>query len=306
MLDNARLAAIAAAQHALFTPAQALQCGLSYRTLRQWKESGRVSLRHPGVLLITGSPETWEQSLTAAILAAGPTAAVSHRPAARLWGVLEDDTIEITVPRNCSCRLTGVLVHRSRDLVDAHVSHWKGFPVTKPARTIVDLGAVLAPDKLEDVLDRALARRLLKVPAVESMLSELAGRGRPGTAAVRKILDERALGRETADGLLEPRMARLLQRAGLPAAEFQYPIHAPGGRFLARVDFAYAGLLLAIEVDGWAVHGSPAAMGKDFVRQNGLVPYSWRVLRFTWAQVVHEPGYVAATIGRTLAALAAA
>jgi very-short-patch-repair endonuclease len=46
-------------------------------------------------------------------------------------------------------------------------------------------------------------------------------------------------------------------------------------------------------------------MGKDFVRQNGLVPYRWRVLRFTWAQVVHQPEYLAATIGSVLAALAA-
>ncbi len=100
-------------------------------------------------------------------------------------------------------------------------------------------------------------------------------------------------------------MARLLRRAGLPPAVFQHPIHTPDGRFLARVDFAYPELLLAIEVDGWKSHGTPRAMGKDFVRQNGLVPYGWRVLRFTWFQVVRQPDYVAAVIGRTLAALAA-
>jgi very-short-patch-repair endonuclease len=155
------------------------------------------------------------------------------------------------------------------------------------------------------VLDRALTRRLIRVAAVESMLAQLAGRGRPGTAVVAKILDERALGKEPADGQLEPRMARLLRRAGLPPAAFQYPVHTPEGRFLARVDFAYPEVLLAIEVDGWKIHGSPRAMGKDFVRQNGLVPYGWRVLRFTWAQVVHQPEYVAGVIGRTLAALAA-
>jgi hypothetical protein len=102
---------------------------------------------------------------------------------------------------------------------------------------------------------------------LEWMLTELAGRGRPGTAVVAKILDERALGKEPADGQLEPRMARLLRQAGLPSAAFQYPIHTPDGRFLARVDFAYPELLLAIEVDGWESHGSPSAMGKDFVRR---------------------------------------
>ncbi len=305
MPENDRLMGIAAAQHAVFTTSQALQCGLSYLTIRQWERTGRVVLRHPRVWLIAGSPATWLQSLAAAILAGGPRAAVSHRSAARLWGVLDDETVEISIPRSRSCRLDGVVVHRSRDLVDDHISRWEGFPLTKPARTIVDLGAVLPPEKVEDVLDRALTRKRTTIAGVEWMLTELAGRGRPGTAAVAKILDERALGKEPADGLLEPRMARLLRTAGLPPAAFQHPVHTPEGRFLARVDFAYPELLLAVEVDGFESHGSPSAMGKDFVRQNGLVPYRWRVLRFTWAQVVHQPEYVAATIGRVLAALAA-
>jgi very-short-patch-repair endonuclease len=262
-------------------------------------------LLHPRVFAFSGSPATWEQSLTAAVLAGGSAAAVSHRAGARLWGVLDDETVEITVPRNRSCDLEGVTVHRSRDLVEDHISRWKGFPVTKPARTIVDLGAVLPPGELEDVLDRALTKRLLKVAGVEWMLNELSGKGRHGTAAVAKMLDERALGMEPADGLLEPRMARLLRRAGLPAAEFQHQVHTSEGRFLARVDFAYPALLLAIEVDGFESHGTPRAMAKDFVRQNGLVPYGWRVLRFTWAQVVHQPDEVGATIGATRAALAA-
>ena len=46
-------------------------------------------------------------------------------------------------------------------------------------------------------------------------------------------------------------------------------------------------------------------MAKDFVRQNGLVPHRWLVLRFTWNQVVHQPDSVAAGIGASLAALAA-
>lgn len=305
MPDRSALAGTAALQHALFTTKQTLQCGLSYKVLRTWQAAGTVVERHPGVFAFAGAPQTWEQSLMAAVLGAGESAVVSHRSGARLWGILEDDTVEITVPRNRRPRLEGVKVHRSRDLAHHHVIHWKGFPVTKPARVIVDLGAVLPPDEVEDVLDRALTRKLLKIAGVEWMLTELSHQGRHGTGVVGKILDERALGKEPAHGQLEPRMARLLRRAGLPAAVFQHRIYTADGRFLAQVDFAYPELLLAIEVDGFETHGSPRAMSKDFVRQNGLVPYGWRVLRFTWYQVVHQPEYVAATIGRTLSALAA-
>ena len=98
-------------------------------------------------------------------------------------------------------------------------------------------------------------------------------------------------------------MARLLRRAGLRSAAFQYEIRDQDGRFVARVDFAYPELLLAIEVDGYEIHGSPGAMAKDFVRQNGLVPLRWHVLRFTWSQVVREPDLVAAAIADAISAL---
>jgi hypothetical protein len=295
----------ASRQYAAFTAQQAYADGLSRSSLHRWVREGRLLTLHPGVHAFAGSTSSWERSLMAAVLAAGPGAVVSHRAGARLWGLLDDETIEITVPRNRCPDLAAVVVHRSRDLADNHVSHWKRFPVTKPARTIVDLGAVLPAADVEDVLDRALTRHLFTIAAVEWSLTELSRQGRDGTGVVRRILHERALGKDPADGLLEPRMARLLSRAGLPSAVFQHPIHKPDGRFLARVDFAYPELLLAIEVDGFESHGSPRAMEKDFVRQNGLVPYGWRVLRFTWAQVVHQSAYVAATIGRVLAALAA-
>ena len=198
-----------------------------------------------------------------------------------------------------------MIVHRSTDLASHHVSRWRGFPVTKPARLLVDLAGILPPHEVEDALDRALTRRLINIAGVEWMVTELSQHGRPGTGVMSRILGERALGKESPHGQLEPRMARLLRRAGLPPARFQYRVHAPDGRFLAQVDFAYPELLLAIEVDGWESHGTPKAMGSDFVRQNGLVPYRWRVLRFTWTQVVRQPEYVASTIGRTLESLAA-
>lgn len=295
----------AARQYGAFTAAQAFGCGVSRSTLHRWVREGRLVAIHPGVYAFAGSPASWEWSMMAAILAAGPEAVASHRSAARIWELLDDDSVEITVPLKRCPRLERVEVHRSTDLVAGHVTKWKRFPVTKPARVIVDLGAVLPPDEVEDVLDRALTRNLITIPGVEWMLNELSRPGRHGTGVAGRILDERALGKERAHGQLEPRMARLLRTAGLPPARFQHRVYAPDGRFLAQVDFAYPELLLAIEVDGWESHGTPEAMGKDFVRQNGLVPYRWRVLRFTWTQVVRQPEYVASTIHQTVTSLAA-
>jgi very-short-patch-repair endonuclease len=171
---------------------------------------------------------------------------------------------------------------------------------------MVDLAAVLAPEAVEDALDTGLrSPALFSVPAVEAALNRLSGRGRRGAGVLRKVLEEREFGNAVNDSELEKRMNRLLKKAGLPKAVFHYVVTAEG-RFLAEVDFAYPEIKLAIEVDGFGVHGTPRAMAKDFVRQNGLVPFGWRVLRFTWRQVVDEPGMVAAAIAGAIDALRAA
>jgi hypothetical protein len=294
----------AARQHGVIARWQAFECGLTKAALDHRVAKGLLIVLHPGVYAVAGAPKTWEQSLMAARLAAGRGAVVSHRSAARLWKLTEsgDDIVEITVPRPGSPRLRGVIVHRSTDLVPHHTMVWQRLPLTNPLRTIVDLEAVLRTDLVEDALDRGLIRRLYSIASIEWMRNELGRSGRNGAGAIRRILDERALGAEPPDGMLEPRMARLLRDAGLPPAAFQYVILTPDGRFLAVVDFAYPELRLAIEVDGYEVHGTPKAMARDFVRQNGLVRYRWQVLRFTWTQVVRSPGAVAAVIAEARAA----
>jgi very-short-patch-repair endonuclease len=247
--------------------------------------------------------------MLAACLAAGDDAVASHRSAARIWGLVEgsEDILEISVPRRNGPRPRGTIVHRSGDLLAAHTTVRHRIPTTNPLRTMVDLGAVVSPDEVEDALDAGLAwPSLFSVAAVEAMRKHLAQHGRAGTGVLRRVLEERALGEAVSDSKLERRMGELLRRAELPAAVFHYAVHTPAGLFLAEVDFAYPELKLAIEVDGFEVHGTPRAMAKDFVRQNGLVPYGWRVLRFTWRQVTREPEMVAAAIRRTLEALQAA
>ena len=304
---NVTLARRAAQQHGAFTVTQATACGIPKSTLYDDVDRGRIQLLHPGVFAPAGAAPTWERSLSAALLAAGSDAVASHRSAGRLWRITDEshDGVEITVPRSQGPRLRGVVVHRSMDLVPSHVFRVDRIPVTKPARTLVDLGAVLGAAEVEDALDRALIRRMLTVAGVEWMRDELARQGRPGAGVIRRVLDERALGTNRPDGLLEPRMARLMRRAGLPPAEFQYPVHSSAGRFLARVDFAYVALRLAIEVDGYHVHGTRRAMEADFVRQNLLAAQGWLVVRFTWGQVVRRPEMVAGVIAAALLARAA-
>lgn len=233
------------------------------------------------------------------MLAAGAGAMASHRSAARLWGLLDADVLEVTVPAERRPRLAGVVLHRSADVADGRPVLRHAVPVTPPRRMLVDLGAVVGAGPVEDILDRALERRLVTVTGVERSLSELGARGRSGAGVLRGVLDRRALGAARPDSLLEPRMARLLADFALLTAAFQHEVRR-GGRLVARVDFTYPDVRLAVEVDGWGAHSSPRALQSDLARQNALVGLGWTVLRFTWPDVVHRPAVVAADVRRVL------
>jgi very-short-patch-repair endonuclease len=47
-----------------------------------------------------------------------------------------------------------------------------------------------------------------------------------------------------------------------------------------------------MEADSFTWHTSRAAHQRDCARYNLLVLHGWRVLRFTWEQVMHQQAYV--------------
>ncbi|HET9442421.1 MAG TPA: DUF559 domain-containing protein [Acidimicrobiales bacterium] len=287
----AALTRVAAVQHALVTTAQCRRLGIAASTTGVWVRRGWLEWVQPHVLRVAGSPETFEQQLLGAVLGAGPGAAASHRAAAFLWGLVEEAPAEVVVPYRRNPRLRDVAVHRSRDGIAA--VHRQGIPVTSPMRALVDLAAVEA-EAVEDALDRGLAARLFTVASVESELAGLGRPGRTGGGRLRVVLQRRALGAAVPDGLLEPRFARLLRRHRLPAAVFQHPVRWRGRDF--RIDFAYPAQRIAVEVDGYEKRSTPEAFQHDTERQTALATLGWTVLRFTWADVVDRPAYVASTL----------
>ena len=68
-----------------------------------------------------------------------------------------------------------------------------------------------------------------------------------------------------------------------------------------RVDFLI-GDLLVVQVDGHAHHSSPADRGRDVAHDAELRLRGFSVLRFTYAQVLHDWPGVERTIARAVAA----
>jgi very-short-patch-repair endonuclease len=296
----------ASQQHGLVVRDQILTL-LGSSGIDRWLDSGRLDVMHPGVYRLAGSPPTTEQAILAAVLGAGAGALASHRAATWLWRLLPERVgkpePEITVPTPRRPQLAGVIVHRSLDLRAERPAWHRSIPLTNPLLTVLHLGAVVGAEVLHDAVEEGVRRRLFTIAGLDAVHDRFGRCGRNGAGALRQLIDERALGAKPADGLLEPRMARLLRRYELPSAAYQYEVELEGSTYF--IDFAYPRVKLAIEVDGYEQHSSPRAMQRDLERQNNLVAAGWTVLRFTWRDVVRRPADVARRIRQQLAALGA-
>ncbi|HEX9968767.1 MAG TPA: type IV toxin-antitoxin system AbiEi family antitoxin domain-containing protein [Acidimicrobiales bacterium] len=282
-MDNA-IARFARRQHGLVTRQQAASVGLSPSAISRRLTGGAWRRVAAGVFAVVTAPATWRQRLLAACLAAGPGAVASHRSAAALFGLsgLGSGAVEISVVRGRSHRSTLAVVHQARDLPVVDLTRVDGIPVTRPARTLVDLASGVSPRALEEAVDDALCRRLVSLGRLDDRTQVLLGRGRPGSAALHGVLatwhDGGVLPQETA----EARLFRRLVHAGLPPPERQHEVYAPAtGRFVGRLDLAWPDARVGFELDGFRWHGSPRSHAREIGRHNGLKALRWTVFQAT-------------------------
>ena len=294
-----RLAVLFERQHSVIHRHQALAAGLSRAAIARRISSGEWEVMLNGTYRLAGSPRTWHQLVMAACLWAGPGAVASHRTAAALQGLpgFEPSVIEITTSR----RLTapGIVVHRCRLDAGIDVTTCHGIPVTAAHRTVIDLCAAVAPEKVERALDAVLVRVLGEVGFIWRQLNRLGSVGRRGTGRLRAMLAERSPRLHHAGSDSETRLHQLLRRAGITGWAAQVEIFEDG-QLVARPDVVFPEQKLIIEVDSWSWHADKQRRRADARRQNHLERLGWTVLRFFWEDVVHDPEYV---LGEILSAL---
>jgi very-short-patch-repair endonuclease len=296
------LRALAAAQHGLVTRADAVKCGLTAQQIGRRLASGEFQRMHENVYRIAGAPPSRRQALLAACLAGDRLTVASHRSAGELWGLagVHGTQPEVLVVTRGRPRLEGVRIHRT-DLLDAEdMDVIDGIPVTAVPRTIMDLGAVLRPERVESAMEDAVLRLGYSVNDLRSCLDRLAASGRNGCGVLRAILDARDPALAPTDGELEAKLARLIRRYELPAPVRQFRIDTPG-RPPIIIDFAYPQWKLAIEADSRRWHAGRLDVQRNSEKQNTLTRLGWLVLRFTWFDVTKRPDQVANDILRSLA-----
>jgi very-short-patch-repair endonuclease len=152
-------------------------------------------------------------------------------------------------------------------------------PVTRPERTLLDLGAVADTDRVELALEDSLRRGLTSLRRLHEIVATQAGSRTAGVRALRNLLELR-LDDAATESHLETRFVQFVRRHELPMPSRQHvaPIAvAPQ----PRLDLAYPWRKVAIEVDGFKHHSGRSAWRRDRIRLTALAAAGWRVIHVT-------------------------
>jgi very-short-patch-repair endonuclease len=284
------LARFADRQHGHVTRPQALAAGMRPGAFNGRVDRGYLHRVHRGVYRVGHTaPLDFDREM-AAVLACGTRTVVSHGSAAYVYALAPrpEGYVHVTGPDRRS--RAGIRLHRS-PLTPDDVTRWHGVPVTRPARTLVDLAADADMLHVERAVEDALRRRLVTRLALEAE----ARRGRPGSATIRELLRlERAPALTSSEA--EMRLVALIRAAGLPAPEHNVVLLG------LEVDLVWPAQGLVVEVDGFTYHSGRAAFERDRVRDARLTASGLRVMRVTWRQLSARPHAVIARLAEALAA----
>lgn len=236
----------------------------------------------------------------AVLLSLGPRTAACRRTAAACygWGLLVEPgrTVEVATDHGRGgVRYPGVRAWQRRS---SAVGRRRVLPgtapmlLTTPVQTVVDCALSLPLLEAVVIADSALRAGDVTVDELRRAAASLGGQA--GACRARRVVE---LCDPESGSVLESVLRVHLHRAGCQGWASQLLLRDLAGQHL-RVDFCFETAGLVVEVDGAKWHQDPA---RDQARDNALAALGWRVLRYTWAEVVHDHERVVAEIQAAVA-----
>lgn len=291
-----RVARVAELQRGRITRDQLRALAISDSTIKRLIGSGRLVRVHRGVYAVRPVVALPLGCETAALLACGPNAVLSHGSAAALWKICEPQRSEVhvTIPWRRHRHQPGLRIHRTAHLLPRDVRVEQGLPVTSPARTLLDEAASLTSREFERELDEALnVLQIVRPGDLEDVLNR--ARHRRGAPLLRRLLAARTT--ETITQSEAERMfLRLVREAGLPEPDTQVKLEG------FTVDFLWPQQRVVFEVDGYRFHTSRRAFDRDRRKDQTLKAAGFDPNRVSRDQIKREPlmvlSHVAGALGR--------
>lgn len=255
---------------------------------------GRRFLRplYPGVYALGAAPLPANGRRLAAVLACGAGSVLSHRSAARLWGVFpyEPQRFEVSRPAPGRSKLRGIHLRQATLLPD-EVDEIDEVPATALFRTIFDLAGVVRKREVERALHEIEVRQLTDRVSLPRLLARHPRRR--GAATLRAILAGSTPAGITRNDF-EEAFVDFLDANGLPRPRLNATLWLRGRFF--QPDCMWERERLIAELDGGAVHSTKQAFENDRQRDRILLAEGWRSTRITWRQLRDEADQIAADL----------
>lgn len=283
-------------QYGVFTRSQARAAGVSAKRLGKLVDDERW-VRVVGPVFAARTASLTPVSMAyAATLAAGIGAVASHMTAAQVCGyvVPPDPEVHAIVGPDERPRIRGLRAHRVA-LAETDLMQVQGVLMTTPVRTALDCILWLPEEAGRALVVDALRRGRLRVGELQHAL--MASPRRHGLARAWSVLRD-VLGDPHSEA--EVLAHRLLRRGEIGGWEANVPVYDEDG-LIGVVDLLFRGQRVVVEIDGWAFHSDQASFQNDRRRRNRLVQAGYRVLQFTWDDLVRRPRDVIAEIAAALA-----
>jgi len=244
------------------------------------------------VFMVAGSVDTPEQRIMVAALAGGPGSVVSHHTAAALWGVpgFEIEPVHLTRMRGSnSTKPSNSIVHRVRRLPVSQVTVLGAIPIVRPERLLFELAdAALSLPRLERVVDRLWADRLLSGRSLYRAAAEIPGRGHRGRPNVKAVLSQRPIDWTPPASGLESRVSQVLELNRILGFSRQVDL-GDDDEWIGRVDFVHMGLRIVIEVQSDRYHTAVSDRERDRRRRDRLEAAGFVVIEVWESEVWHRP-----------------
>ena len=269
---------MAAKQNGNITRLQLFEIGLNKHDIGYRVKVGRLFRVFRGVYSVGRRPVTAQEWASAAVLACGAGAALSHGSAMALWGYWRhwEKPYEVTVIGDR--RTKGLRVHRSTTLRRHDMTKQLGIRVTTPARTIMDISQRQSDRAFKRTVNNALHSLWL----TEDQLAEAVGR-HPNLPAARRVAQLIGLpGTPTRSGW-EDDFPVFCERYGLPAPVMGVPL---GGYI---VDALFVAERVIVELDSWSFHKPKPAFETDRERDADTLAWGFVTVRVTEDRLQGRP-----------------
>jgi very-short-patch-repair endonuclease len=292
------IANVGAKQEGVVSRRQLEAHGLSRGQIERWILEGRL---HPvfRTVYALGHRNLGPRARIRAASLACPGGVISHRSAAALLGIgkVAPVVVDLIPTDQRGRQIDGIRSHRVAFPVRNELVRVHGIVCTNVARTAVDLAGVYGEDGLRETFERAAAKRVPDLVAIEKVI-EVGGKRR-GAPALRRVIQDWRPVAETARyatvrSLFEAKLLPLVAAANLPMPKINAPIRT--AERILEVDLLWPDERFVIKADSRIHHATEVAFERDRKRDLDLMEVHYKVLRVTWRQVEREPNKVFAVV----------